>query len=116
MNPIFTYSITPRRATSILGSSVVTVDSESLGEIRDIVLDPSTGRVGYCVVASGGFAGFGRKLFAIPFNALVYDLAEDEYVLDISKQRMLSASGFDPNLWPSIADGQLSNGLAASVI
>jgi sporulation protein YlmC with PRC-barrel domain len=112
----FTYSTTLQKATLILGSSVVTPDGESLGDIRDIVLDPSSGRVSYCVVAFGGIAGFGRKLFAIPFNALGYDLAENEYVLDISKQRMLSAPGFDANRWPAIADTQWGNGPAVSAI
>jgi uncharacterized protein YrrD len=100
----FTYSTTPQKATFILGSSVVTPDGESLGDIRDIVLDPLTGRVSYCVVSFGGFMGLGRKLFAIPFSALGYDLSENEYVLDVSKEHMLAQPGFDANRWPMFAD------------
>jgi hypothetical protein len=60
--------------------------------------------VTYCVVSFGGFLGVGRKLFAVPFNAFNYDLAENEYVLEVSKQRMQSSPGFDENRWPTIAD------------
>jgi uncharacterized protein YrrD len=106
MNAIVRYSNLPQKASLIIGSDVVTPDGESLGDIRDIVLDPRTGTVSYCVVSSGGFLGLGRKLFAIPFSALGYDLAEDEYVLDVSKQHLLAASGFDATQWPLFADEQ----------
>jgi sporulation protein YlmC with PRC-barrel domain len=104
MTPHSTYSTMPQKASSIIGSYVVTPNGESLGDIRDIMLDPRTGMVTYCVVSFGGFLGVGRKLFAVPFDAFNYDLAENEYVLEVSKQRMQSSPGFDENRWPAIAD------------
>jgi hypothetical protein len=101
----------PQKATFILGSSVVTPDGESLGDIRDIVLDPRTGKVNYCVVSFGGFMGIGRKLFAIPYCAFGYDLSANEYVLDISKKHMLAQPGFDANQWPIFVDEQWRGGM-----
>jgi sporulation protein YlmC with PRC-barrel domain len=114
MNAIIRYSNMPQKASLIIGTGVVTPDGESLGDIHDIVLDPRTGMVTYCVVSFGGFLGLGRKLFAIPFSAFSYDLAEDEYVLHVSKQRMLAAPGFDATQWPAYADEQWSAGPQAS--
>lgn len=106
MNAIASFSTSPQKASLIIGSSVVTPNGESLGDIKDMVVDPRTGRVTYCVVSFGGFMGMRSKLFAIPFNALAYDLTEDEYVLDVSKQRMGATPGFDVNHWPFFADEQ----------
>jgi sporulation protein YlmC with PRC-barrel domain len=104
MKPQSTYSTMPQKASSIIGSYVVTPNGESLGDIRDIMLDPRTGLVTYCVVSFGGFMGLGRKLFAVPFNAFGYDLAENEYVLETSKQRLQASPGFDADRWPMFAD------------
>jgi hypothetical protein len=46
----------------------------------------------------------GEKLFAIPFGALQYDVEENEYVLDIPKERLKAAPGFDADHWPAMAD------------
>jgi sporulation protein YlmC with PRC-barrel domain len=98
------YSTMPQKASSIIGSYVVTPNGESLGDIRDIVVDPRTGMVTYCVVSFGGFMGLGRKLFAVPFNAFNYDLGENEYVLETSKRHFQASPGFDENRWPTRAE------------
>ena len=77
---------------------------DNLGDIKEVVIDPRTGRVAYAVVSFGGFLSMGEKLFAIPFSAFKYNEAENEYVLDVSKERLKAAPGFDPNHWPSMAE------------
>jgi hypothetical protein len=84
--------------------NVINPAGESLGDIKEIVIDPRTGRVAYVVVSFGGFLGLGEKLFAIPFSAFEYDLRKNEYVLDVPKERLVEAPGFDPDRWPSMAD------------
>jgi hypothetical protein len=68
------------------------------------VIDPNTGKVAYAVVSFGGFLGMGTKLFAVPFSALAYDIEENEYVLDITKERLETAPGFDADHWPTMTD------------
>ena len=46
----------------------------------------------------------GEKLFAIPFSAFDYDVEKNEYELDVAKERLKAAPGFDPDKWPSMAD------------
>ncbi len=54
-----------RRASKVIGQNVKSPDAKSLGEIKDLVLDPR-GRIAYAVLSYGGFMGLGNKLFAVP--------------------------------------------------
>ncbi len=98
------FSNSPVKASSIIGTKVVNPKAENLGDIKEIVIDPSTGRVAYVVVSFGGFLSMGEKLFAIPFGSFEYNLANNEYVLHVPKERLEAAPGFDPEHWPSMSD------------
>jgi len=104
MSQLHVFSNSPVKASSIIGTNVVDAKDENLGDIKEVVIDPRTGRVAYAVVSFGGFLSMGEKLFAIPFSAFKYNEAENEYVLDVSKERLKAAPGFDPNHWPSMAE------------
>ena len=91
-------------ADTLEGDSVVNRQGEKLGEIRDIMIDVPSGRVGYAVLSVGGFLGMGDKLFAIPWNALTLDADNERFILDVPKERLDSAPGFDKDHWPSMAD------------
>jgi sporulation protein YlmC with PRC-barrel domain len=104
MNQTRPFSNPPVKAASIIGRKVLNVDNESLGDVKEIMIDPGTGRVAYVVVSFGGFLSIGEKLFAVPFGALKYNVTIDSYFLDVSKDRLSVAPGFDPDHWPSMAD------------
>ncbi len=98
------FSHSPVKASSIIGTHVVNRLGDGLGDIKEVVIDPRTGRVAYAVVSFGGFLSMGGKLFAIPFSALEYNVTKSDYVLDVSKERLEAAPGFDKDHWPSMAD------------
>lgn len=104
MNHVQAFSNSPVKASSIIGTSVVNPKGDSLGDIKEVVIDPRTGKVVYAVVSFGGFLSMGEKLFAIPFSAFEYSVAKSHYVLDVSKERLEAAPGFNPDAWPSMAD------------
>jgi len=68
------------------------------------MLDVHSGRVAYAVLSFGGFLGMGGKLFAVPWSALTLDTEHKRFVLDIDKERLASAPGFDKDHWPNMAD------------
>ena len=74
------FSNSPVKASSIIGTDVVDPQEKSLGDIKEIVIDPSSGRVAYAVVSFGGFLTMGEKLFAIPFSSFKYDMDNNHYV------------------------------------
>jgi sporulation protein YlmC with PRC-barrel domain len=104
MSQLQAFTNSPVKASSIIGTDVVDPDGKNLGDVKEVVIDPRTGKVAYAVVAFGGFLSMGEKLFAIPFSALEYNVEENEYMLDISKERLEAAPGFDADNWPSMAD------------
>jgi len=91
-------------ADTLEGDTVVNAAGEDLGEIKDIMIDVPSGRVAYAVLSFGGFLGIGDKLFAIPWQALQLDPENHRFVLDVDKERLRAAPGFDKDHWPSMAD------------
>jgi len=89
-------------AAKVQGTSVTNPAHENLGSIRDVVLDKYDGTVRYAVLQFGGFLGLGSKLFALPWELLHYDETADAYVLNIPKDTLQAAPGFDPNDWPDM--------------
>jgi len=93
-------------ADTLIGESVVNGAEDDLGDIKDIMLDMQTGQVAYAVLSFGGFLGMGDKLFAVPWQALHLDTVNKRFVLDIEKERLRNAPGFDKDAWPDMADAQ----------
>jgi sporulation protein YlmC with PRC-barrel domain len=104
MSQLQQFANSPVKASNIIGTSVVNPKGSSLGDIKEVVIDPRTGKVAYAVVSFGGFLSMGEKLFAIPFSAFKYNMTKNEYVLDVSKEKLEAAPGFDPDHWPSMAE------------
>ncbi len=93
-------------ADTLIGDSVVNAANDDLGDIKEIMLDMQTGQVAYAVLSFGGFLGMGDKLFAVPWQALHLDTVNKRFVLDIEKERLRNAPGFDKDAWPDMADAQ----------
>jgi sporulation protein YlmC with PRC-barrel domain len=96
-------------ADTLIGDSVVNGQEEDLGDIKEIMLDMRTGQVAYAVLSFGGFLGMGEKLFAVPWQALQLDTINKRFVLNVDKDRLKSAPGFDPDAWPDMSDVGWSN-------
>jgi sporulation protein YlmC with PRC-barrel domain len=99
------------RASKLIGTNLKNSNDESVGEIKDLVLDATTGKVRYAAVTYGGFLGLGSKLFAVPFEAFrvrqnTSALRPGDYVLtlDVTKEQLSGAQGFDNDHWPDFAN------------
>lgn len=91
-------------ANTLDGNDVYNCKDEDLGDIKEIMLDMSNGSIAYAVLSYGGFMGMGDKLFAVPWSALTLDTENKRFVLDIAKERLEKAPGFDKDHWPDMAD------------
>jgi hypothetical protein len=67
------------------------------------MIDLDDGQVAYAVLSFGGFLGLGDKLFAIPLEALMFDAENHTAVLDVDKEILKDAPGFDKDHWPDNA-------------
>ena len=93
-------------ADTLEGDDIVNTVNEKLGKLEHIMIDVPTGRIAYAVLSFGGFLGMGDKLFAIPWRALRIDPPNHGFILDVDKETLKHAPGFDKDQWPSMADEQ----------
>jgi sporulation protein YlmC with PRC-barrel domain len=96
-------------ADTLIGESVVDTQGLSLGDIKEIMLDISSGQVAYAVLAFGGFFGLGEKLFAVPWQAMRLDTVNKCFVLNVDKERLKTAPGFNSHAWPDMSDAAWVN-------
>jgi sporulation protein YlmC with PRC-barrel domain len=91
-------------ASTLIDNQVRNQDGEELGSIKEIMLDTETGSISYAVLSFGGYFGMGAKLFAVPWAALTLDTERRCFVLNVTKDRLESAPGFDKTKWPNMSD------------
>ena len=100
-------------ADTLIGNDVYNHKDEDLGDIKEIMLDMSSGQVAYAVLSFGSFLGMGEKLFAVPWSALTLDTINKRFILNVEKDRLKSAPGFDKDDWPDMADQSWSQDIHA---
>jgi sporulation protein YlmC with PRC-barrel domain len=91
-------------AKTLIGDDVKNSQGENLGTVEDFMFDLERGRIAYAVVSHGGVLGVNKKLFAIPWNAFRLDAENHAFVLNVAKETLKNAEGFDKDNWPNTAD------------
>ncbi len=96
---------------------IYNAQNEKLGNFEDIMLDIQSGRVAYAVMSYGGFAGMGKKMLAIPWDALSImgpetyadKKASKRMILNIPKDKLDHAPTFKKDEWPAQPDREWLN-------
>ena len=91
-------------ADTLKNEKVVNAAGESLGHIQDYMIDIDSGRIAYCVLSFGGFLGLADKLFAVPWQSMRLDTEQQCFVLNVPKDKLEKAPGFDKDHWPDAGD------------
>jgi sporulation protein YlmC with PRC-barrel domain len=91
------------QASTVIGNKVLNRAGEQLGNLKELVIDVEDGRIAYAVLAFGGLLGLGDKLFAIPWEALMLNAKDHTFILDVDKEVLKEAPGFDKDHWPDDA-------------
>jgi sporulation protein YlmC with PRC-barrel domain len=92
------------KASDLIGKNVVNPEGKDLGEIKNLAIDAEQGRIAYAILSFGGFLGIGDKLFAIPWGALRVGPGGDNFVLNVNKEKLEKAPGFDSDKWPDLTN------------
>lgn len=99
-----------RRASQVEGIEVKNEADQKIGKVEDLVIDVDSGHVRYVALSFGGFLGVGDKLFAVPWDAVMFQHdakdKQDCLIFDVSKDTLSKAQGFDKDHWPNFADPQ----------
>lgn len=88
---------------TLSGDKVISPHEEELGKIEDFVIDIRPGQVAYIILSFVGALGVGDRFFAVPWNALELNTDKHAFVLNIDKDVLKSAPGFDRNSWPNMS-------------
>jgi sporulation protein YlmC with PRC-barrel domain len=94
------------RASKVIGKNVENTQGENLGEIKDLIVDVGNQRVHYAVLSFGGALGVGDKLFAYPISTFKTQADGDKLVLNVDKDKLKNAPGFDKDKWPDWTDNR----------
>lgn len=96
-----------------LGEMVVNRGGEELGQLEHLVVDVPSGRVAYGVLVRGGVLGLGGRYHAFPWDALDIDAQRQRMVLDIARDELDVAPGFDDEHWPTMEDADWAAAIRA---
>jgi sporulation protein YlmC with PRC-barrel domain len=80
-------------ASEMKGSKVSNFQNQEIGEIDEVLIEPTLGQVRFAVLSVGGFLGLGSTKVAVPWQA--FQLADAggriRYFLDATKDRLEKA-------------------------
>jgi len=82
------------------GNKVINNAGDEIGQVEEIMIDLPTGAVAYVAMSFGGLLRMGTKFFAVPWNAFRVDEDRKCFIMEIDKETLESAPGFDPGNWP----------------
>lgn len=88
------------RASQIIGINVKNAANETVGEVKDLVLDMKGGQILAVIISSGGFLGMADTVSAVPASALHYDAASKSFHTKLTKEQVGKAPQFKNDAWP----------------
>ncbi|MGO4170270.1 PRC-barrel domain-containing protein [Novosphingobium sp. PhB55] len=68
------------------GLKVRSRDGDNLGHIKAFMVDKRSGQSTYAVLSLGGFLGFNKSFYPVPFSVLAYDATDDDYIVTIDRR------------------------------
>ncbi|RDS78946.1 PRC-barrel domain containing protein [Dyella monticola] len=93
---------------TLTGEPIKDLTGDPIGELKDFMIDTTNGRIAYGVLSFGGLLGMGEKLFAVPWEAIQLDEKNKQLLLDVDKERLKAAPGFDKDHWPNFTDSSFT--------
>lgn len=75
-------------ASKVQGTDVYNASGEHIGDLDDVMIDKTSGKVAYAVITFGGFLGMGKERRALPWAVLSYDTGKDGYVTQASDETL----------------------------
>jgi sporulation protein YlmC with PRC-barrel domain len=80
--------VTARR---VLGETVFSASGGKIGKIEDLMIDKSSGRTLYALMAFDGFLGIGTQYYPVPWSMLDYNTAVNAYVVPLTPAQVENA-------------------------
>jgi hypothetical protein len=80
-------------ASEIKGTKVKNLQNDEIGDIHELLIEPTAGVVRFIILSVGGFFGIGDTKVAVPWKAfqITKEAGKPKYVLDATKERPMQA-------------------------
>jgi osmotically-inducible protein OsmY len=99
--------------STLIGSKVRDSAGQDVGEIKELMVDASSGQVAYAVLAAGGVLGVGRTLFAVPFESLTVSQDRSAIVLNARSDVLPRAPSLPGDKVPNMGDQSVQDRVQA---
>jgi sporulation protein YlmC with PRC-barrel domain len=87
------------RVSEFMGTSVVDQNGQQIGQIKDIVLQPQTGKAELAII-SLSLPNQMDKLTAVPWRLLRPASEANKVMLTTDREKLMSATTFETSRWP----------------
>jgi sporulation protein YlmC with PRC-barrel domain len=87
-------------AAALMGNPVMSLEGESLGKVEEIILDLDGGVIAFAVLSLTDILGKENMRYAMPWEALEVNPENLTLILDVERELLENAPGFDRNKWP----------------
>lgn len=87
----------------IVGKAVVSRTGEEIGDVDEVVTDPTSGQK-FAVVDVGGFLGVGQKSIVIGLDELQMPAGEDRIQSDLTREELQTKTEYAPGDYESVTD------------
>lgn len=87
-----------RLSSKLIGADVYSAGGEKIGDVNDLILDP-TGKVSGVVVGVGGFLGVGEKDVALAWSAMTLGAEQNgdpRLTTPVTKEALKTAAAYTP--------------------
>jgi sporulation protein YlmC with PRC-barrel domain len=102
------------RASEIIGANVKNKQDETIGEVKDLIIDWKSREVVAVVISTGGFLGVADTLSSVSLTSLKYDSDAKVFRTSLSKEELEKHPNFKSNSWPDFSDGTIATKLRAA--
>ena len=89
------------RASTAIGAELFDQKGQDIGEIRDLLVHPASGKVAYGVCEVDEYASGADKLTNVPWNLIRQSEKDTQgFVVDTDEAKLKGAKYFSQNSWP----------------
>jgi hypothetical protein len=98
-------------ADTAMGNDAYNKGGKQLGDVKRFTIDMASEKIANTVVSFGGLLGVGNKLFAVHWSGLVLNTFHMRFTLNVLRDALKDAPGFDKDHWPSTAAATRAGGV-----
>lgn len=103
-----------QRASQIVGMKVTNLQNDAVGDVSEILVDLSAGRLVALVVATGEFLGIEGELSAIPTASFRFSTDRTTLHVDTTKAALEAAPHFKADRWPDFTNVENAGAIFAA--